>query len=625
MASTLHIVNPSDFLVKSVTVFKSCTAEVVRNGTIELHRGANTIVVPDLSSCIDTRSVRVSGLGDATRLVDVICTVQEPSSKFGNNDALRLLQIKLSDLKAEKGIMEQSVQNLHSPYFHSEIGDVEKAAGTLEFFRAEKTRSRVALKELDAQINEVDKAISEEMRKAKKGEANGKMSITLHADEDTTVSLRLAYLVSGVRWDPVYDLHASAKEPKSVALHYRTHIVQTTGEDWTDVKLTLSTTAAQTNTVPSLGIYKIHPSSPAIRANSTLTPGQSLNSQPNGARTTTGAEHEQQDLSERKTKQSQDIHAREGLLSQRQSALCSVGSCPVAMVPTPEAIEKRDSDKGPLLASNVLDSPQASVGTVAAPYSVPTVHISPIFASFQVQGFISIPSDGEIHTISAMPSFNFESVVTRVAVPRVNAQVYLQCKVKNDSEYGLLSGPVRIVLDEGYAGMSTIEDVPPGEEFECTLGVDPFVRISYDNTSQVGYEAARAFGDADKDVTIFTSRTTVRNKHPFAITRLILHDALPLVGSDDKSFKVTLKEPDHLLSASGEQEVTVQEVSEKWKDSKLQRKVRWGKTMDGRGGEKDGKYEWLVPLEAGQEVTLTAVWEVRSSRGVAWHQGVESI
>ena len=41
--------------------------------------------------------------------------------------------------------------------------------------------------------------------------------------------------------------------------------------------------------------------------------------------------------------------------------------------------------------------------------------------------------------------------------------------------------------------------------------------------------------------------------------------------------------------------------------------------------EKDGKYEWIVPLDADQEVSLNAVWEIKSPRGVNWHQTVEGV
>lgn len=62
----------------------------------------------------------------------------------------------------------------------------------------------------------------------------------------------------------MYDLRAtistSSKESSTIALQYRASISQSTGEDWDEVDLTLSTASPQLGTdIPSLGPYKIGP------------------------------------------------------------------------------------------------------------------------------------------------------------------------------------------------------------------------------------------------------------------------------------------------------------------------------------------------------------------------------
>ena len=49
------------------------------------------------------------------------------------------------------------------------------------------------------------------------------------------------------RWDPLYDLYAITEDGKplgSVSLHFHVNLSQDTGEDWTNAKLILNTTAA---------------------------------------------------------------------------------------------------------------------------------------------------------------------------------------------------------------------------------------------------------------------------------------------------------------------------------------------------------------------------------------------
>ena len=52
--------------------------------------------------------------------------------------------------------------------------------------------------------------------------------------------------MSDAFWSPLYDLYATSedwKPSKSVSLHYRVNLQQSTGEDWNDAKLILSTSA----------------------------------------------------------------------------------------------------------------------------------------------------------------------------------------------------------------------------------------------------------------------------------------------------------------------------------------------------------------------------------------------
>ena len=68
--------------------------------------------------------------------------------------------------------------------------------------------------------------------------------IDLNADAAAPALLRVTYAVRGARWTPLYDarLDTGGKDRKpSLELVRRAEIVQTTGEDWADVALSVST------------------------------------------------------------------------------------------------------------------------------------------------------------------------------------------------------------------------------------------------------------------------------------------------------------------------------------------------------------------------------------------------
>lgn len=46
--------------------------------------------------------------------------------------------------------------------------------------------------------------------------------------------------------------------------------------------------------------------------------------------------------------------------------------------------------------------------------------------------------------------------------------------------------------------------------------------------------------------------------------------------------------------------------------------VAWWKTEDGKGGEKEGKFEWRGSVGSGSKVAFEAEWEVKAPADVVW-------
>ena len=49
-------------------------------------------------------------------------------------------------------------------------------------------------------------------------------------------------------------------------------------------------------------------------------------------------------------------------------------------------------------------------------------------------------------------------------------------------------------------------------------------------------------------------------------------------------------------------------------------KVYWTKVEKGRGGEKDGMYEWVCGIPAGKKVKLEAEWDVKAPSSMRWEE-----
>jgi uncharacterized protein (TIGR02231 family) len=186
------------------------------------------------------------------------------------------------------------------------------------------------------------------------------------------------------------------------------------------------------------------------------------------------------------------------------------------------------------------DIEEVDVNTIGEPTSV--VHESPLALAYHVEGAPGVPSDGVPHqvTIAVLP---FEAKIQYVTVRKVRPVAYLQATVKNTSDYRLLPGTVHALVDDSFVSKTGIVgDVAPGDVFNCMLGADPATRIQYARTFKHADGSERSAFSEQWAATMYCSRTTVTNRHPFALRELVVRDGVP-VCEDEKRVSVVLRHP----------------------------------------------------------------------------------
>ena len=149
------------------------------------------------------------------------------------------------------------------------------------------------------------------------------------------------------------------------------------------------------------------------------------------------------------------------------------------------------------------------------------------------------------------------------------------------------------------------------------LGIDTSLKVSYQTKSRTEHEAKRSFAEPSKTTTR-TITTSISNGHSFDLTGLVVRDAIPL-GNSDANIKVALRKPDGLAQAKDGEEVTVT-LPGVGDAAGQEAKVRWARTENGGGGEKQGLYEWVCELKAGKKVRLEAEWEVKAPSTLRWEE-----
>jgi Domain of unknown function (DUF4139)/N-terminal domain of unknown function (DUF4140) len=420
---------------------------------LSVQTGQNQIEILGLSSAIDTESARVSGLGDA-RLFDVVCTINRQDSKItlGNSfeEAVRILEAKKQELKNEKSIvLEQS--NILSEYAKTLSGEHVSPQDMVTFMQSFVPQQKECLRtvsELDGKILDLERQIAKEREilASWKGKAEAKVSVVIVAQIDGPVKLNLTYstsrrcvtgfqfltfsiVVNNALWQPTYELHATTvngKTSTSVSLHYRAKISQTTGEDWRDTALILSTnpTDMMMGGIPPLSKSNLTVSNLTVAGKRfpgfvPNVPVAQKQHQAHFVQTTTnfGAAAKQSHT----IPQPGQFFAPTGTTSlfgappgiQSNSPFAGFGA-EARTIP-----EKDDWD-----SAEELSSPE--MHPVAE--GVAVVNKSSLSVSYAVEGASTIQSDGESHKVS-VAVLPFEADVTWITMPRQQAVVYMQASI----------------------------------------------------------------------------------------------------------------------------------------------------------------------------------------------------
>ncbi|CAD5230599.1 unnamed protein product [Bursaphelenchus okinawaensis] len=265
-----------DLPIKSVLCFRH-RAEVHREFDVTLELGTNKIIVERLPPSIISASIRVDAVSvhaDAI-LRDVQYKETYSPEEENFSDELKLLIKELDNLLEEQEklkdrenllnirgqALDKMLENLvtpkdkeRMPVFDEKLGESFNKA--LEYYELKQTTTKMALRTLMAEKKVLTKDIKDLQQRVTelKDIDNFKRTVHIAFDATTTtpITVKLTYNVTNANWETSYDVRVDSTT-KKLSLHYLASITQTTGEDWKDIALSLSTSEPQdAGKLPSL-------------------------------------------------------------------------------------------------------------------------------------------------------------------------------------------------------------------------------------------------------------------------------------------------------------------------------------------------------------------------------------
>ncbi|MEZ5040286.1 MAG: DUF4139 domain-containing protein [Saprospiraceae bacterium] len=269
-ANSLEKSIPSN--IEEVTVFQS-GAQVMRAGKTSIDKGQSTLIFTGISPQIDPNSIQFSATGDFTILsINHQLDYLTPPEKDEKLAALESKKQNFVDQLAEEQALlsvfqeEESLLIANKAIGSQQTGvDIDNLKAIAAFYHDRLKAIRLEKLDLDKkikQINEEVKTIDQQLAILKaqyKTKATSQILVAISAEAPTNATFRLTYLIQNAGWTPLYDIRV--KDISSPAqLQYKAKVFQHSGEDWNQVKLSLSTgNPRASGTKPTLAPWWLQP------------------------------------------------------------------------------------------------------------------------------------------------------------------------------------------------------------------------------------------------------------------------------------------------------------------------------------------------------------------------------
>ncbi|MFB2895808.1 mucoidy inhibitor MuiA family protein [Aerosakkonemataceae cyanobacterium BLCC-F50] len=246
-----------------VTVYDN-QALVTRRGKFSLKGGQQEIAIANLPLTVNTDSVTARCLGNtevqllAVRTERIFANEslqQRTNQLLGKirqlEEQRRFLEDKINSVQLQQlfiqNFSERSVDRFTSN-LTSEPINLNEVQELLDFLGKSYQNYAQSISENEKQFTEIEKRLeilNQQLKQlqqpvSKQIHSSVNIVITLETPFSKDCELEISYLVSQVNWTPFYDL-LSNSDRKQINLTCLAEIRQKTGEDWTDVNLTLST------------------------------------------------------------------------------------------------------------------------------------------------------------------------------------------------------------------------------------------------------------------------------------------------------------------------------------------------------------------------------------------------
>ena len=259
--------------ITDVTAFAD-RAQIIRKGRVMLSSEPARFAIAKLPGWLDEGSIRASfSPPDAGQILDVQVRrtyLSKPSDlEFQKaQTAVRDIADQIAALEDEKTLLAAQTKQVEAIRVFAldkipkdtALREVkpDEYSKSLDFITDALRKINLARRELEQKRRDLQPELDARQFKLRDLEQRAQLeqrTIVITAKGSKEAELHLAYMLPGATWEPTHELRAQQDGP-TVSLSSYAIVSQTTGEDWTDVNLSLSTQrSTATMNIPELAAW----------------------------------------------------------------------------------------------------------------------------------------------------------------------------------------------------------------------------------------------------------------------------------------------------------------------------------------------------------------------------------
>lgn len=541
--------------ITNVTVFISGAQVNRQSELVDIPQGVSIISFVGLSSAIEAQSIQAKGDGNFTILSvtqqkNFLLEKKNSEQKTAYLNTLEELKDKIATLKNESDVYkaEEEMLSKNQMVMGPNVNyDLTKLKLALDFQKQRLTEAKNKQLIINKELTKLQLALDSFNKQL--NELNGKSAanandilVKVSAKANTKGKFTLTYMVANAAWYPTYDIRA--KDVSSpIELVYKANVSQSSGEDWKNVKLTLSSGNPKSDQAkPELSKYNLGflsagygfgaplSSTRIVRGKITDNAGQALPGamiRVKGSSVSTSSDGNGNYTLQLPTGNNILLINYIGFVT--QELLVSNAVLNVVLQEDTKSLQEvvvtENSNlaiRGMLSGRSVnrkenLSSVAVAVNTVQQQTNV----------NFNIQDPYTVLSDGKQFTVD-IGNYDFKAEYEYFAAPKITEEAFLTAKISGFDEVNLLSGEANIFFEGTFLGKSLLDVQTSSDTLTVSLGVDKNVVIKREK--QKDFNEKQFIGSSQRDNKHFI--IDIKNRKAQAIN-LTIEDQFPISTSSD--------------------------------------------------------------------------------------------